>query len=86
MSSFTLALSLLNILPAFHLDGEYALSNLFTLLILGNKNAEQGISTSQDMLRQSAKRIEVLIVRVTSTMVGIVVVGSILLGILNAAA
>ncbi|KAJ2957454.1 hypothetical protein NQZ79_g6852 [Umbelopsis isabellina] len=86
MSSFTLALSLLNILPAFQLDGEYALSNLVTLLILGNKNAEQGISTSQDMLRQSAKRFEVLLVRVTSGLVGVVVIGSILLGILNAAA
>lgn len=84
MSSFTLALSLLNILPAFQLDGEYALNNLVTLLILGNKNAEQGVSTSQDMLRQSVKRFEGLLVRVTSGMVGLVVIGSILLGILNA--
>ncbi|KAG2175496.1 hypothetical protein INT43_001143, partial [Umbelopsis isabellina] len=85
MSSFTLALSLLNILPAFQLDGEYALNNFITLLILGNKNAEQGVSTSQDMLRQSVKRFEVLIIRVTSGMVGLVVIGSIFLGILNAA-
>ncbi|KAI8578228.1 hypothetical protein K450DRAFT_247852 [Umbelopsis ramanniana AG] len=85
MSSFTLALSLLNILPAFHLDGEYALSNFITLLIASDRYDDQSMSTSGMFIRQRAKRIEALIVRTISVVVGVVIVGSILVGILNAA-
>jgi S2P endopeptidase len=85
MSSFTLALSLLNILPAFQLDGEYALGNFMTLLIANNWYDDQSISTSGLNIRQRAKRIEAFIVRAISVVVGLVIVGSILVGILNAA-
>ena len=84
MASFTLALSLLNILPAFQLDGEYALGNFISLLIAGDSSENQGLSTRNALLRQRAKRFEALIVRITSGVVGLVIVGSIFLGILNA--
>lgn len=84
MASFTLALSLLNILPAFQLDGEYALGNFISLLIAGDSSEDQGLSTRNALLRQRAKRFEALIVRITSGVVGLVIVGSIFLGILNA--
>jgi S2P endopeptidase len=84
MSSFTLALSLLNILPAFQLDGEYALGNFVSFLLTGDNNDEQGISTRHALLRQRTKRVEAFLVRVISGIVGLVIVGSILLGVLNA--
>lgn len=85
MSSFTLALSLLNILPAFHLDGEYALSNFITLLIASDRFDDQSMSASGLFIHQRAKRIEAFIVRTISVVVSVVIVGSILVGILNAA-
>ncbi|CAO3661729.1 unnamed protein product [Umbelopsis ramanniana] len=85
MSSFTLALSLLNILPAFHLDGEYALSNFITLLIASDRYDDQSMSASGLFIHQRAKRIEAFIVRTISVVVSVVIVGSILVGILNAA-
>jgi len=85
MSSFTVALSLLNILPAFQLDGEYALGNFISLLLTGDHNDEQGLSTRNSLLRQRAKRVETVFVRAMSGVVGLVIVGSILLGVLKAA-
>lgn len=79
-----MALSLLNILPAFQLDGEYALGNFVSFLLTGDNNDEQGISTRYALLRQRTKRVEAFLVRVISGIVGLVIVGSILLGVLNA--
>ncbi|RUP50327.1 hypothetical protein BC936DRAFT_139614, partial [Jimgerdemannia flammicorona] len=79
--SFTLALSLLNILPAFHLDGEYALT---TILSIVYPSREETMSTSGHNAR-ARKRIEHSLIWCTSILVGFVVAGSLVTGIVQTA-
>ncbi|KAI7860358.1 hypothetical protein BDC45DRAFT_454702 [Circinella umbellata] len=76
ISSFTLALALLNILPAFQLDGEFALGQLVSLLFQQNDHVSTGrLQQPQHYTRK--------IVKITSTIVGFVIIGSILLGLVK---
>lgn len=76
ISSFTLALALLNILPAFHLDGEFALAQLYELVMV-RTGQQNPVSTQGGASQRYARRI----VKITSAIVGFVIVGSILFGL-----
>ncbi|KAI9261401.1 hypothetical protein BDA99DRAFT_511279 [Phascolomyces articulosus] len=76
ISSFTLALALLNILPAFQLDGEYALGQLVSLALQRNNHSPVSTGRLQQPQQYTRK-----IVKLTSTVVGFVIIGSILLGL-----
>ncbi|CDS10102.1 hypothetical protein LRAMOSA02779 [Lichtheimia ramosa] len=76
ISSFTLALALLNILPAFQLDGEFALGQL--LALVSRHGPASPLSTGNTTPSQHYTR---RIVKVTSAVVGFVIIGSILLGV-----
>ena len=76
ISSFTLALALLNILPAFQLDGEFALGQL--LALVSRHGPQSPLSTGHTTPSQHYTR---RIVKVTSAVVGFVIIGSILLGV-----
>ncbi|OAD08868.1 hypothetical protein MUCCIDRAFT_76257 [Mucor lusitanicus CBS 277.49] len=81
ISSFTLALAMLNILPAFKLDGEFALEQ-FLILLLQPQDATQVTTRSNETFR-STRKIHDTIVRITSVVVGFVIVGSIIVGLLS---
>ncbi|KAF7721831.1 hypothetical protein EC973_004094 [Apophysomyces ossiformis] len=66
-SSFTLALALLNILPAFKLDGEYALGQLLALLLHSNQGP---VTTRAVETQRYTRRLRAIIVKVASTVVG----------------
>ncbi|KAI9490393.1 hypothetical protein BDB00DRAFT_837673 [Zychaea mexicana] len=76
ISSFTLALALLNILPAFQLDGEFALGQLVALVF--QRGHQNPVSTGR---LQQPQQYTHKIVKVTSAVVGFVIIGSILLGL-----
>ena len=80
ISSFTLALAVLNILPAFKLDGEYALEQ-FLILILQQPSDSQ-LTTRLDETRFIRKTHQ-SIVKCTSVVVGFVIVGSLFTGLLS---
>ncbi|ORX54473.1 hypothetical protein DM01DRAFT_1335618 [Hesseltinella vesiculosa] len=72
ISSFTLALCLLNILPAFKLDGDFAVQLLLTMLFQPNP------STTRTMTR-----LHTLLIKMISYLAGFVIVSSILFGLLT---
>jgi S2P endopeptidase len=72
---------MLNILPAFKLDGEFALEQFLTLF-LQPQDATQVTTRSNETYRFS-RRIHDIIVRITSIIVGFVIVGSIIVGLLS---
>lgn len=71
---------MLNILPAFKLDGEFALEQFLVLLLQPKENASQMTTRSMDTHRFT-RRVHEMIVKVTSIIVGFVIVGSILVGL-----
>ncbi|KAK9722185.1 hypothetical protein K7432_002857 [Basidiobolus ranarum] len=73
--SFTLALSILNILPAYHLDGHHALSAILSMIF----SCEQG-SNGQIQLKKATEK---TILMVTSVLMGWVVIGSLIVVILG---
>ncbi|KAG0168978.1 hypothetical protein DFQ30_004081 [Apophysomyces sp. BC1015] len=73
-SSFTLALALLNILPAFKLDGEYALGQLLAILLHSNQGP---VTTRAVETQRYTRRIRIIIVKTASVVVGFVIIGSI---------
>ncbi|RUS19212.1 hypothetical protein BC937DRAFT_87833 [Endogone sp. FLAS-F59071] len=77
-SSFTLALSLLNILPAIRLDGEYALTAVLSILF----DETTSTSSRNTYIR---RRIEHGVVWYASILVGFVVLGSIITGVAQTA-
>lgn len=72
---------MLNILPAFKLDGEFALEQ-FLILLLQPQDATQVTTRSNETFR-STRKIHDTIVRITSVVVGFVIVGSIIVGLLS---
>jgi S2P endopeptidase len=70
---------MLNILPAFKLDGEFALEQ-FLKLLLQPQDTNQITTRANDTYR-STQKIHNAIVKVTSIVVGFVIVGSILVGL-----
>jgi S2P endopeptidase len=70
---------MLNILPAFKLDGEFALEQ-FLKLLLQPQDASQ-VTTRTNDTHRSVRKIHEGIVKVTSIVVGFVIVGSILVGL-----
>ncbi|KAI9252680.1 hypothetical protein BY458DRAFT_355365 [Sporodiniella umbellata] len=78
IASFTVALALLNILPAFKLDGEFALEQILTLWM----RPTDMVSTTRTHVL--ARRIQEVTVKVTSMVVGFVIVGSLVMGLITA--
>ncbi|ORY91217.1 hypothetical protein BCR43DRAFT_498714 [Syncephalastrum racemosum] len=74
ISSFTLALAILNILPVFQLDGQYALEQLVHCW-------QPSVTTQSTRSQRAAQNI----IKGTTVLVGFVLVGSIFLGVLGAA-
>ena len=72
---------MLNILPAFKLDGEFALEQ-FLILLLQSRDATQVTTRSNETYR-STRKIHDAIVRITSVVVGFVIVGSIIVGLVS---
>ncbi|KAI9025250.1 hypothetical protein CLU79DRAFT_744718 [Phycomyces nitens] len=80
VSSFTLALALLNILPAFRLDGEFALGQILVLLLRSNHGP---VTTRTGDTQRYTRGVLAVIVKGTSVVVGFVIIGSIVLGVFN---
>ncbi|KAG1474066.1 hypothetical protein G6F56_000576 [Rhizopus delemar] len=76
ISSFTIALALLNILPAFKLDGEFALEQLLIWMI----QPAEAVTTRNSLL---TRRIQEMVIKVTSIVVGFVIAGSLVMGLLS---
>ncbi|KAK9761461.1 hypothetical protein K7432_013628 [Basidiobolus ranarum] len=74
--SFTLALSILNILPAYHLDGHHALSAILSILFSSSEQNNNGMV-------QLRKAMEKSILIVTSILIGWVIIGSLVLTLLG---
>jgi S2P endopeptidase len=72
ISSFTLALALLNILPAFKLDGDHAAHQFLALVLQRSLNTTRNITG-----------IHSLLVKIITYLVGFVIVSSIVLGTLS---
>ena len=72
---------MLNILPAFKLDGEFALEQFLILFLQPRENTSQITTRSTDTHRFTRK-VHDFIVKVTSLVVGFVVIGSIIVGLL----
>lgn len=82
ISSFTLALALLNILPAFKLDGEFALEQFLILFLQPRENASQ-VTTRSVETHRFTRKLHETIVKVTSFVVGFVIIGSIIVGLIT---
>jgi S2P endopeptidase len=70
---------MLNILPAFKLDGEFAIEQ-YLILFLQPKDSGQ-MTTRSNETHRFIRKIHELIMKVTSVVVGFVIVGSILVGL-----
>lgn len=70
---------MLNILPAFKLDGEFALEQ-FLKLVLQSQNPTQ-VTTRTNDTQRFIRKLHEAIVKVTSIVVGFVIVGSIFVGL-----
>ncbi|KAG0810738.1 hypothetical protein G6F26_001535 [Rhizopus arrhizus] len=79
ISSFTIALALLNILPAFKLDGEFALEQLL-ISFLKPTDVNMVTTTHNSLL---TRKIQEMIVKATSIVVGFVIVGSLIMGLIS---
>lgn len=72
---------MLNILPAFKLDGEFALEQFFILLL--QPQEEGSIMTTRSVEPHGlTRKMHDFIVKITSIIVGFVIIGSILVGLL----
>lgn len=71
---------MLNILPAFKLDGEFALEQYLILLLQPKETASQ-ITTRSIETQRFTRRVHDIVVKVTSIVVGFVIIGSILVGL-----
>ncbi|KAI8875335.1 peptidase M50 [Backusella circina FSU 941] len=80
ISSFTLALALLNILPAFKLDGEFALEQLLTMILQPKDSST--MTTRSVETHRFTRKLHAMIVKVASFIVGFVIIGSIFVGLL----
>ncbi|GAA5797146.1 hypothetical protein HPULCUR_002525 [Helicostylum pulchrum] len=85
ISSFTLALAMLNILPAFKLDGEFALEQ-YLILLLQPKDTASQITTRSIDTHRFTRRVHETVIKITSIVVGFVIVGSILVGLVFSSA
>lgn len=71
---------MLNILPAFKLDGEFALEQFLILLLQPKENSSQ-MTTRTVETHRFTRKVHDVIVKVTSIVVGFVIIGSILVGL-----
>lgn len=71
---------MLNILPAFKLDGEFAIEQ-FLILFFQPKDSVQMTTRSHETHR-FVRKIHETIIKITSVFVGFVIVGSILVGLI----
>lgn len=69
-------MALLNILPAFKLDGEFALEQLLIWMI----QPAEAVTTRNSLL---TRRIQEMVIKVTSIVVGFVIAGSLVMGLLS---
>lgn len=76
---------MLNILPAFKLDGEFALEQ-YLILLLQPKDTASQITTRSIDTHRFTRRVHETVIKITSIVVGFVIVGSILVGLVFSSA